>query len=70
LDFAERKDQFGAEAQEPVLMRQDQPPQALVKGQFEEPVQTFLAIVRAGVEIGEDLVPPTFGGADASSSSC
>jgi hypothetical protein len=64
LDFAERKDQFGAEAQEPVLVRRDQPPQALVKHQFEEPVQTFLAIVQTGAEIGEDLVPSAFGGAE------
>jgi hypothetical protein len=39
LDFAAREDQFGAEAHEPVLVRKDEPPYALVHDQFAEPVE-------------------------------
>ena len=65
-----RKNQLGAEAQQQIFVRQHQPPHALVQDQFEELIETFLAGVHPGAEIGDDFVPPALAAPNASSSSC
>ena len=50
--------------QQATFVRQHQSPDALMQDQFEEPVQTFLAVIQARAEIGDDLVSPALGGAE------
>jgi MerR HTH family regulatory protein len=62
---AERDDQFRPEAQQPILVGQHQPADALVQKHLEELVQSFFAIIQAGTTLSDDLVAPAFGGAES-----
>ena len=59
LEFAEREDEFGAEAQQTVLVGQRQAPCLPSQNHLQEPLQALLAIVYAGAQVPDDLGSPT-----------
>jgi len=49
--------------QQAIFVGQHQSPDALSQDQFEKAIKSSLASVQTGTKVGDNLVPPTFGGA-------
>jgi hypothetical protein len=56
LGLTQRQDQFRAEAQQAICVRQHQSPDSLAQDQFEKVIESFLAIVQARTKVGRSLL--------------